>query len=63
MFERISETRKPIYVVEQILKSLKTGDLNPGDRLPAEAKRSRLTEVSGDSEVLPLKRELHSRSA
>jgi GntR family transcriptional repressor for pyruvate dehydrogenase complex len=49
MFERISETRKPIFVVEQILKSLKTGDLKPGDRLPAESKLAELTGVGRTS--------------
>jgi len=49
MFEKISETRKPIYVVEQILKSLKIGDLKPGDRLPAESKLAELTGVGRTS--------------
>jgi len=49
MFEKISETRKPIHVVDQILKSLKTGDLKPGDRLPAESKLAELTGVGRTS--------------
>lgn len=49
MFEKISETRKPIYVVEQVLKSLKTGDLKPGDRLPTESKLGELTGVGRTS--------------
>jgi len=48
-FERLPETRKPIHVVEQILKSLKIGDLRPGDRLPAESKFAELTGVGRTS--------------
>lgn len=49
MFEKMPEARKPVHVVEQILKSLKTGDLKPGDRLPAESKLAELTGVGRTS--------------
>ena len=48
-FERMSEKRKPIHVVEQVLKSLKDGSLNPGDKLPPESMLAGLTGVGRTS--------------
>jgi len=62
-FERLGETNRPRHVVDQILSSIGDGTLGPGERLPSEAKRTEMTEVGCDSQVLPLKRNLYSYSA
>ncbi len=48
-FERLGETNRPRYVVDQILSSIGDGTLGPGERLPPEAKLAELTGVGRTS--------------
>ena len=48
-FERLGETNRPRYVVDQILSSIGDGTLGPGERLPSEAKLAELTGVGRTS--------------
>ena len=48
-FERLGETNRPTYVVDQILSSIGDGTLGPGERLPSEAKLAELTGVGRTS--------------
>jgi len=48
-FERLGETNRPGYVVDQILSSIGDGTLGPGERLPSEAKLAELTGVGRTS--------------
>ncbi len=47
--ERLVETKKPRFVVEQILSSIQDGSLKAGERLPSEAKLAELTGVGRTS--------------
>jgi len=48
-FERLGETNRPRYVVDQILSSIGDGTLGPGERLPSEAKLAELIGVGRTS--------------
>jgi len=48
-FERLGETNRPRYVVDQILSSIGDGTLRAGERLPSEAKLAELTGVGRTS--------------
>ena len=48
-FERLGETNRPRYVVDQILSSIGDGTLKAGERLPSEAKLAELTGVGRTS--------------
>jgi len=47
--ERLMDTNRPRYVVEQILSSVRDGSLAAGERLPSEAKLAELTGVGRTS--------------
>jgi GntR family transcriptional repressor for pyruvate dehydrogenase complex len=47
--ERLVETKKPRFVVDQILSSIQDGSLSAGERLPSEAKLAELTGVGRTS--------------
>ena len=47
--ERLMETKKPRFVVDQILSSIQDGSLAAGERLPSEAKLAELTGVGRTS--------------
>ena len=47
--ERLVETKKPRFVVDQILSSIQDGSLKAGERLPSEAKLAELTGVGRTS--------------
>jgi len=47
--EKLAETNKPRFVVDQILSSIQDGSLNAGERLPSEAKLAELTGVGRTS--------------
>lgn len=48
-FRRYPDERKPLHVVNQILKAIKSGALSPGQRLPPETELARMTGVSRSS--------------
>lgn len=47
--ERLAETTRPRYVVDQILSSIQDGSLEAGERLPSEARLAELTGVGRTS--------------
>jgi len=47
--ERLAETKKPRFVVDQILSSIQDGSLQAGERLPSEAKLAEMTGVGRTS--------------
>jgi len=47
--ERLIETKRPRFVIDQILSSIRDGSLSPGERLPSEAKLAELTGVGRTS--------------
>ena len=47
--EKLAETNKPRFVVDQILSSIQDGSLKAGDRMPSEAKLAELTGVGRTS--------------
>jgi len=47
--KRLAETKKPRFVVDQILSSIGDGSLKAGERLPSEAKLAELTGVGRTS--------------
>jgi len=47
--QRLAETKKPRFVVDQILSSIQDGSLSAGERLPSEAKLAELTGVGRTS--------------
>lgn len=48
-FRRFHSEPKPLHVVNQLLKAIKSGALVPGQRLPSEAELARMTGVSRSS--------------
>ncbi len=48
-FKRFHSESKPLHVVNQLLKAIKSGALVPGQRLPSEAELARMTGVSRSS--------------
>jgi len=47
--ERLVETKRPRFVIDQILSSIEDGSLKAGERLPSEAKLAELTGVGRTS--------------
>lgn len=47
--ERLVETKKPRFVVDQVLQSIQDGTLKAGERLPSEAKLAEMTGVGRTS--------------
>jgi len=47
--ERLVETKRPRFVIDQILSSIQDGTLKAGERLPSEAKLAELTGVGRTS--------------
>jgi len=47
--ERLVETKRPRFVIDQILSSIQDGSLKAGERLPSEAKLAELTGVGRTS--------------
>ena len=47
--EKLTDTNKPRFVVDQILSSIRDGSLKPGERMPSEAKLAELTGVGRTS--------------
>jgi GntR family transcriptional repressor for pyruvate dehydrogenase complex len=47
--ERLIETKRPRFVIDQILSSIQDGSLKAGERLPSEAKLAELTGVGRTS--------------
>ena len=47
--EKLAETNKPSFVVDQILSSIQDGSLKAGERMPSEAKLAELTGVGRTS--------------
>lgn len=48
-FRALEDVRRPKHVVDQVLASIHSGSLRPGDRLPSESKLAELTGVGRTS--------------